>query len=57
MELQEQNQKKQIKQGSIYDPKERERLLMQYQGIFKNNIHQYSQRVIKKFRKQKNFAR
>lgn len=34
-----------------------ERLLMQYQGIFKHNIEEFAEKVVTKHRKKKNFSR
>lgn len=42
---------------SYNDPKERERLLMQYGGIFKNNIKEFGDVVVRKLKKQTNFSR
>lgn len=48
--MQNQNQKHlQTKPASMYDPKEWERILMQYQGVFKNNAKEYVKTL--KFRK------
>ena len=57
MLFQTNGQKKIIKQGNLKDPKEMERLLMQYGGIFKRNIPEYAKRVIKSQAKLKNYAR
>lgn len=46
-----------MRQGSLHDKRERERILMQYGGIFKNNIREYATKVLPKLKKQKNFAR
>lgn len=46
-----------IQQNNLNNPKERERILMQYGGIFKNNIREYAEVVIAKQAKQKNYAR
>lgn len=39
------------------DPKEVERILMQYAGIFKRNIKEYGETIAKKHKKQINFSR
>ena len=57
MLFQTSHENKQIKQNNLKDPKEMERLLMQYGGIFKRNIPEYAKRVIKSQAKLKNFAR
>lgn len=57
MEYRSESVNKQIKQNSLSDPKEVERLLMQYAGVFKKNIKEYAERVIRKKAKQKNYAR
>lgn len=57
MLFQTSQQNKVIKQGNLKDPKEKERLLMQYGGIFKRNIPEYAKRVIKAQSKLKNYAR
>jgi hypothetical protein len=36
---------------------EKEFLLMKYQGIFKNNIKEYAERVIPRVRNKKNYAK
>lgn len=58
MELKSNQQNPQIRQGrSMHDPKERERLLMQYAGIFKNSIKEYGEKFVKKHKKQVNYSR
>lgn len=49
--------KTQTKRGSLYDPKERERLLMRYAGIFKNNISEYANKFIKRQKKLTNYSK
>lgn len=40
------------------DPKEKERLLMQYAGIFKHNIAEYAERLGKfRFKKKINYSK
>lgn len=39
------------------DPKEVERILMQYGGIFKRNIKEYGETIAKKHKKLINFSR
>jgi hypothetical protein len=56
MEHQHQHENKSIKQNNLSDPKEVERLLMMYSGVFKRNIKEYSERVIKKNQVQKNWS-
>lgn len=51
------NKKKQTHRGNLSDPKEAERLLMQYAGIFKNQIRLYADTIIKKNKPVKNLAR
>ena len=36
---------------------EYERLLMQYQGVFKRHIQEYAEKVIKPIAKKKNYSR
>lgn len=57
MESNKNNQQIKTKQGNLHDPKERNRLLMQYAGVFKNNITEYANTVIRKSKTQKNFSR
>lgn len=46
------------KPNSLNDPTERERLLMQYAGIFPNNIKEYGETIAKRINKpRKNYAR
>ena len=53
-----QNQERQpIKRGNLNDPGEKERLLKQYAGIFKNDIKGFAERVIRKAKKQTNLSR
>lgn len=44
-----------IRQGKFME--EKELLLMKYQGIFKNNISEFSEKVIPRLRKKKNNAK
>lgn len=44
-----------IRQRSLRDPKERERILMQYGGVFKNNIPEFA-KLIRKVKPVKNYA-
>ena len=39
------------------DTREKERLLMQYGGIFKNNIKEYGEKIMKRHKRQINYAR
>lgn len=56
MEYQKDNKSRQIPQGKKLDAQELNRLLMRYQGIFKNNIKEFANRnSISK--PKKNFAR
>lgn len=57
MEYRKENVNRRITQGNLYDRRERERILMQYGGIFKNNIKEYATKVIPKLKSRKNFAR
>ena len=53
-----QNQETQpIKRGNLRDPREKERLLKQYAGIFKNDIVGFTERVVRKAKKQTNHSR
>jgi len=56
-----QNQETQpIRQGNLRDlrdPREKERLLKQYAGIFKNDIVGFAERVTRKAKKQTNHSR
>jgi hypothetical protein len=47
--------KKKLLKGKINQDKEL--LLMTYQGIFKNNIKEYAERVIPKLKVKKNYSR
>lgn len=44
-------------QGSLKDPKEWNRVLMQYGGVFKNNIKEYAEALPKMKKSIKNMAR
>lgn len=57
MELKKNLLHKQTTQGNLNDPKEFNRLLMQYGGIFKNNIREYADKVIPKNKKTINYSR
>jgi len=45
------------KQGNFNNPSERARILRTYAGIFPNNIKEFGDVVVKKFKKQKNYSR
>ena len=49
------NQRTKLLKGKINQDKEL--LLMTYQGIFKNNIKEYADRVIPKLKVKKNYSR
>lgn len=57
MEYKRTSENKLTKRSNLYDERERNRILMQYGGIFKNNIREYATKVITKTKKQKNFAK
>lgn len=57
MEFNKNQSNKQITQGNLKDPKEFNRILMQYGGVFKNNIRQYAETVIKRQSAKKNYSR
>lgn len=57
MQYQNENQNKEIRQGKLSDPLERERILKRYSGVFKNSIAEYAKRILKKNRPIKNYAR
>ncbi len=59
MESRRNNQNQPINRDkrNFNDPNERARLLRQYAGIFPDNIREYSEKVIKKRKKQINFSR
>lgn len=42
---------------TLMDTKEMNRILMQYGGIFKNNIIEYAERLAKVHKKKKNYSR
>lgn len=41
----------------LNDPAEKERILMKYSGIFKNNIREFAEKIIKRQKKVKNYSR
>lgn len=43
--------------AKLTDPGEAARLLRQYAGIFPNNVKEFAEKVIPKFRRKTNFAR
>lgn len=45
------------KQGNLHDQKEWNRILMQYGGVFKNNIKEYAEALPKMKKNIKNLAR
>lgn len=45
------------KQGNLGDPLEKERILMQYGGIFKRDIPGFAKLVVKKYKRQVNYSR
>lgn len=45
------------RQGNLRDPREWNRLLMQYGGVFKDNIKDYAETLPKLKRQKKNFSR
>lgn len=42
---------------SLSDPVEKERILMQYGGIFKHQIHEFAKKIQKAHRKIPNYSR
>ena len=57
MEYQKRNQNKQISQGkTLNDPREFNRILMQYGGIFKSSIPEYA-KTLATHKPIKNFSR
>lgn len=38
-------------------PQEKELMLMKYQGIFRHNISEYAEKVLPRFKKQKNYSK
>ena len=57
MELNKNMQNKSPKRGNLTDPLEKERILMTYAGIFKNQIKQFGETVVKKHRPKTNYSR
>lgn len=53
----QQHQKNLLTKRDRTPEQEYERLLMQYQGIFKHNIEEFAEKVIKPQRKFKNYSR
>ena len=44
-------------QSNLTDENEKERVLMQYAGIFKRNITEFASKVIPKLKKKKNLSK
>lgn len=57
MDYQNKKQSKQIRQGNLKDPKEWNRILMQYGGIFKQNIREFAQELPKIKKIIKNYSK
>jgi hypothetical protein len=57
MELNNNQQTRQIKQSKLSDVGEKARILRTYAGIFPHNIKEFSNTVIKKMAKVKNYAK
>lgn len=57
MEFNKNQSNRQTKQGNLKDPKEFDRILMQYGGVFKNNIRQYAETVVRRQAVKKNYSR
>ena len=49
--------KTQLVRKTLKDPKEFNRILMQYGGVFKYNIKEYADKIIVKYKKQTNHSR
>lgn len=47
----------QTRPNSLRDPKERERILMQYGGIFKHSIKDFAEKVIRRTKARTNYSR
>lgn len=57
MQYQNKNENESIKQNSLHNPFEKERLLRQYQGIFKDNIQEFAEMIPKANRKVRNMSK
>lgn len=57
MEYQDKKQSKQIRQNNLKDPKEWNRILMQYGGIFKQNIKEFAEELPKIKKIIKNYSK
>ena len=57
MELRIRRKKLPTSPAKLSDPLEKDRILMQYAGVFKNNIREYSEKFIKTQKKLINYSR
>lgn len=57
MDYQDKHQPRRTQQGNLRDPKEWNRILMQYGGVFKDNIREYAEKLPKLKRNIKNLSR
>ena len=55
MELNQEKKNNLTKPRSLNDPKEKERILMQYSGVFKKNIAEFG-KTISRTKPQKNYS-
>lgn len=52
-----QGEELEIQQNNKTFSEDKDRILAIYAGIFPHNIHEYSERIVPKFRKKKNFSK
>jgi hypothetical protein len=52
-----QNNQKIRRARTLSDPGESNRILMQYGGVFKNNIAEFAEKIASKAKAQKNYSR
>jgi hypothetical protein len=57
MELKTNQMPQPTSRGNLNDPKEKERILMQYGGIFKRAIPEFAKKVIKNKKQKTNYSR
>lgn len=57
MEYQPPKKKPSVRQSNLSDEDEKERVLMQYAGIFKKNIKEFAETVIPRLKQKKNLSK
>lgn len=57
MESNHKQPRRQTIPASYNEPREKSRILMQYAGIFPNNIKEYAEKIVPAQKRQRNYAR